>query len=79
MTLPEQILQALTDAFSQDRLNSRITPDVLPPLARALEAVVKRYIIKYGVFPDEKTFQAVANNFFQDGPYAGVSTTCGMS
>ena len=66
--LQNSIERLLTEAYFHQQLDERITHDMLPKLAEAIEPVIDQYIAKYGSRPNVKVFRSMVNNFTQDGP-----------
>ncbi|MGB0384461.1 MAG: hypothetical protein ACPGWR_06510 [Ardenticatenaceae bacterium] len=58
----------LEEAYVDRQLDKRITDEMLPKLAEAIEPVITQYIVKYGSRPNAKVFRTMVNNFAQDGP-----------
>ena len=65
--LRNRIQRLLEEAYFHQQLDKRITDEMLPTLAEAIEPVIEQYISKYGSHPNVKVFRTMVNNFTQDG------------
>lgn len=63
-----KVYQALLEAYYRGQLDANITGIMLPALARSLVPHLQRYTCRHDTFPTSSMFEAIANNFIQDGP-----------
>jgi len=66
--LLDTIFSLLSEASTNQPLHSRISAEMWPTLAQALECVIGQYIAQKGALPDTRTFRVMVYNFNQDGP-----------
>jgi DNA-directed RNA polymerase specialized sigma24 family protein len=67
-SLKDRVYQTLQDAYYRGHLPAGLTVEMLSPLSQALHSPLQRYLHKHLTFPPLRMFEAIANNYIEDGP-----------